>query len=516
MLTLAIAEVSTAQLWNGLERPDSRWFVGSSPSQVAQFGISFLDFNASVTTGMVDSLSDFKFGWADQSFLYRNFLFVANGCTVLESFQNELLTLDDSGNSDFYLEFCESRNQPLGQQAFLPLNHDKVLFTKENYFFGESPFSIYASNRSVYTLDLSGNEPIEESHVEIMVLDTTLDQLMDFTSDGLGGWWGVARSAVSDRFQVFHFTDDSSYIHSVQHIGPAGFSRERVTTRMRFNPQGTEFVLMGGDDGVAFYYFDRWTGQISLREVIPNPDPEFVPYRVTCDVNWSAEGRFVYITDRHNIYQIDAFSSDLAASAVRITEDNPETDNIPYYRITRGPDCRIYVAIPGSAMHLSVIDKPSLKGRACNLKPAGVNTASAYFVGIPEFPNYALWANDRIDRGLAPIIDTAVCDSSILAYPYVIWTATSTAEVPEAEWTIYPNPARGGGIINVVFPTALIKQEQIYATLYNSTGQAVADLELDGGRESQQVMLPVLPKGVYTLALGRLGESLGVQQVLIQ
>jgi hypothetical protein len=241
-----------------------------------------------------------------------------------------------------------------------------------------------------------------------------------------------------------------------------------------------------------------------------------VPYRVTCDVNWSADGRFVYITDRHNIYQIDALASDLAASAVRITEDNPETDNIPYYRITRGPDCRMYVAIPGTAMHLSVIDKPSQKGRACDLKPAGVNMPSIYFVGIPEFPNYALWANDRIDRGLAPIIDTAVCDSSILAYPYVIWTATSTAEVPEAEWTIYPNPARGGGIINVVFPTALIKQEQVYATLYNSTGQAVADLELDGGRESQQVMLPVLPKGVYTLALGRLGESLGVQQVLIQ
>lgn len=136
-----------------------------------------------------------------------------------------------------------------------------------------------------------------------------------------------------------------------------------------------------------------------------------------------------------------------------------------------------------------------------------------YFIGIPEFPNYALWAKDRIARGLAPIIDTAVCDSSILAYPYIIWT--STAEVPEAEWSVYPNPAQGGGIINVVFPATLVKQEEVYATLYNAAGQAVADLELQGGVTTQQVVIPDLPKGTYTLALGRRGESLGVQQVVV-
>ena len=124
-----------------------------------------------------------------------------------------------------------------------------------------------------------------------------------------------------------------------------------------------------------------------------------------------------------------------------------------------------------------------------------------------------MWAKDRIARGLAPIIDTAVCDSSILAYPYIIWTPT--AEVPEAEWSVYPNPVQGGGLINVVFPAALVKQEEVYATLYNADGQAVADLKLQGGMPSQQVMLPVLPKGTYTLALGRVSESLGVQQVVV-
>lgn len=131
---------------------------------------------------------------------------------------------------------------------------------------------------------------------------------------------------------------------------------------MRFNPAGTEFVLMGGDDGVAFYYFDRISGQITFREVFPNPDPEHIPYRASSDVNWSADGRFVYITDRYNIYQIDAQSSDLEASAVRITEDDPATDNFPYYRISRGPDCRLYIAFPGSAKELHVIDKPNKKG----------------------------------------------------------------------------------------------------------------------------------------------------------
>ncbi len=512
---LFISKLCSAQLWNGLERPDAQWFLGNAPNQLENFGISFLDFENSVKSGKLDSLSDFKFGWGNQSFLYNGFILTANGCVIIESFRDSIISLDDSYNRDFYLSFCESRNQPIGQQAFLPLSQESLLYTKENYFNGEAQFRTYTSHRSVYSLDLSGIEPIEESHVELMVGDTTLDQLMDFTSDGLGGWWGIARSAISDKFHVFHFTEDSSYIHSVQRLGPAGFPRERVGTRMRFNPQGTEFVLMGGDDGVAFYYFDRFTGQISLREIIPNPDPEFEPYRVTCDVNWSADGRFVYITDRHNIYQIDAYSSDVAGSAVRITEDNPDTDNIPYYRITRGPDCRMYVAIPGAAKHLSVIDKPSRKGRACDLKPAGVNLPSFYFVGIPEFPNYSLWAKDRVARGLAPIIDTAVCDSSILAYPYIIWS--STEEVPEAEWSVYPNPVQGGGVLNIVFPISSVKEEKLYATLYNAAGQAVADLELLGGIETQQLQLqlPVLPKGTYTLALGRRGESLGVQQVVI-
>jgi hypothetical protein len=413
-----------------------------------------------------------------------------------------------------YLELCFDRSFELGQQAFLPINDSVIIYDREVWVPGDpGEWRDHVRGHEVKYLLFGDSTFVVTKYIELQLEDTILNQLADYTSDGLGGWWGIVRSCVSDRFHVFHYTADSSYHHSVQRVGPAGFSRERNTTRMRFNPGGTAFVIVGGDDGVAFYDFDRATAAISLREVIPYPDPDWVPYRNTHDVDWSADGRFVYMSYRPHVYQFDTQAGDLFASAVQLDTDDPDTDNIPYYRTTRGPDCRIYVAIPGAAKWVSVIDKPQKKGRAAELYPAGIELQTIYFVGMPEFPNYALWAKDRLARGEAPLIDTAVCDSSIIAFPYINWSPTR--EVPEAEWVCYPNPVRSNGELNLRWPVAPLPAGRLRATLYDHTARAVANFDLGSPAGTSMIQLPQLPAGVYTLALGSGGLSLGVQRIMV-
>lgn len=504
-----------AQPWNGLERPDAKWYTGNWPTPIGTFGIEELDFEDQLSVSVRDSISPFKFGWSNQSFIYQGHTLVANGCEMRLAFDEVLATFDQEPATSFHTKFCETRDQPIGQQAFLPLNDTLVVYDKEVWQLGNtSEWSQVISGREVHLVSFAGQTPRVLERIPLPVQDSLLPQLCDYTSDGEGGWWGINRSAVSDRFHVFHYTADSCYRHSIQRLGPAGFSRERVTTRMRFNPAGTTFVLVGGDDSIDFYDFDRTTGTISVREILPIPDPDWVPYRQSLDADWSAEGRYAYVSSQDHIHQYDLEAPDLGGSVVRIDTEEQAENGYPYYRTTRGPDCRIYVGVSGAAMQLSVIDKPSLKGLACDLKNGGVDLPTIYFVGLPEFPNYALWAQDRLARGLAPIIDTAVCDSTILPYPYVSWS--STAEIPEAKWSCFPNPVGSGERLTVEFPATFRQEQPVFGSLYDAQGKLVANLNLEGSGHHFSVPLPDVPVGVYLLALGRDGVSLGVQQVVVR
>ncbi|MFK8057077.1 MAG: T9SS type A sorting domain-containing protein [Saprospiraceae bacterium] len=126
-----------------------------------------------------------------------------------------------------------------------------------------------------------------------------------------------------------------------------------------------------------------------------------------------------------------------------------------------------------------------------------------YFSSLPHFPDYSLWAKDRVDRGLAPIIDTAVCDSTILPYVYETYT-TSTKEPVKAktkERLLWPNPARAHQNVQIgLSPSELLDVSRV-VHLYDVQGRIVSVFQADAVGEVLQFKVPDLAAGLYKVTV---------------
>ncbi len=217
---------------------------------------------------------------------------------------------------------------------------------------------------------------------------------------------------------------------------------------------------------------------------------------------WSADGRFLYVALNKALYQFDTWADDIEGSAVRISRPFDEYPNAKFYDLERGPDCRIYAASFGQAQSLSVIDRPGHKGVACNLKPKGLYMRRYVDGHLPEFPDYSLWAKDRVARGLAPVIDTAVCDSSIAPYPYFDWTSAVEETNVTTSVEVFPNPISGSGTLTVRARDPLLLDEgEVYLLrLIDGLGREVVETRVaDLYYGEVELALPDLPSGLYVL-----------------
>ncbi|MFK8055150.1 MAG: hypothetical protein AB8F78_03420 [Saprospiraceae bacterium] len=339
--------------------------------------------------------------------------------------------------------------------------------------------------------------------------DTINDRVVEHIPNPVGGWYGIARSSMSRRLPMWQIEEDTTFILPSQEASNVGDYREGAALDITFRPEGDAFAISGELEGVGLYWFNRQVGTVEHWIQIPNSfDPDFEPYLMGTRCEWSADGRYLYVTTEANIYQFDIEATDIAASAIQINDPDAIPFRGTYYQIERGPDCRLYVARSGTGKTLSVIDKPSRPGRACELKDSGLLLPNYYFVSIPEFPEYSLWAKDRVARGLAPIIDTAVCDSSIRAYDYYDWTTSTSEVLSEADGVVIsPNPAQAGGVVTLSYELSAELQpelnEALQVSLFSMAGQQVGNLELlSVGAKEATVQLPSgIPKGVYRLLI---------------
>jgi hypothetical protein len=340
----------------------------------------------------------------------------------------------------------------------------------------------------------------------------------------MNGWWLFSKASKSNKFFLWHLTNDTILLISTQEVGLSPNRREGISLDICFRPEGDAFALSGSDHGLDLYYFDRLTGEISVWDQIdPSYDPDFEPHSVWSRCEWSADGRYLYVTNQRKLYQFDTHAPDIGASAVMINSPESLPFTSSYHQIQRGPDCRIYIGPAGTGRALSVIDKPSRPGKACELKDNGLLLPNIFFVGIPDFPNYSLWAKDRVNRGLAPIIDTAVCDSTIAAFDYFDWTSSTSDVLAKAEnLSISPNPASSGNELTLSYdlPASLHGElsRAMSASLYSMSGQKIADARLlSFGQTSARVVLPeFIPSGVYFLMIGSSGRLLLECKVVVE
>ena len=331
------------------------------------------------------------------------------------------------------------------------------------------------------------------------------------------------------------------YDHADTSGGPPSHFREGWTTRLRARPQGDRLALSGQDDGLLLFDFERSAGRVGFRTLVPWAaiEPDFEPYRTGTDCAWDATGRYVYLTTERYVYQVDtehpalepnggASAAAMAAAVTQLASLTEPGYDVAYYEIERGPDCRMYIGWPGSARNLSVVEYPSRAGQECELRGDAVYLRTTYFVALPNYPEYALWAKGRLARGEAPLLDTAVCDSAIAPFEYVGASSTGVEVLPgEREllrgappWTLRPNVALPGAEIEIALDAPAPgpgPRLDTWTIVRAGDGQEVARARLRGASSPWRVMLPGdLAAGTYIIVVRTAsGASLGARRLVV-
>jgi hypothetical protein len=248
--------------------------------------------------------------------------------------------------------------------------------------------------------------------------------------DGLG-WWVLSFAYHGrDEFILSYVSLDTMYKHSTHKF--QDFQLYDVDGgSLVFNSDGNKIAFSTLEENVHVFNFDRNTGLISNHRMWLFPD-SIVTFRLTAQ--FSPNGRFLYVTNTLDLWQIDTWAEDLNAGTVYIAEWDGLTIGgffpTSFGDMVIGPDCKIYMGTAGTTRFMHVIHHPDLPGQACGFEMRGGELKSVNGSYMPLFPNY------RLDLG-------PVCDPTLTTSEHPVLVTTTPLEV-------YPNPTSSE--VNVRLP----------------------------------------------------------------
>jgi len=222
-------------------------------------------------------------------------------------------------------------------------------------------------------------------------------------------WWIVLRNAsvYSNKQYVYLITPNGISVPLIQSIGSDNHTN---AGRYEFAPDGNKLIYITYTGLMELYDFDRCTGIIS-NPITIQPTPTSAPYGWYWGCEFSASGRFIYLSTNHPtisvLIQYDLWSANPASSC-----DTLEFSSIPQISngfLKRGPDQKIYFSkawecgafpdcypYPDSVfnyvnMNLSVINYPDSLGTACGYAPFSFYLGGKRtYYGLPNNPDYDL------------------------------------------------------------------------------------------------------------------------------
>jgi hypothetical protein len=298
-------------------------------------------------------------------------------------------------------------------------------------------------------------------------------------------WWLIKPGADKSKFYTYLITKDSVVRKGVQSFaGLSDTSWFSDSGQTMFNNEGTKMVTCRRIDSnkVYLFDFDRCNGMLSNGKRMKLPSP--FPLVGLC---FSPNDRFLYGANGVAIFQKDLQEPDTSAWYTVAVRDTIPTQFTTWNNIYPEYDGKIYIGHwDGGSQQMSVINKPNLKGIACEWCPKCLRFDSiafgGYSVSQPScMPNYNLGA-------VVP-----ACEP--LAISQYDNEAMSQLEV-------FPNPA--SSMLDVRCSTRLAKQVSgnTKVEMYNSVGQVVYISPLVRGRDVFTIDVSHLPKGMYYLKVG--------------
>ncbi len=425
-----------------------------------------------------------------------NLLFVSNGCSIYGADGETIENGDGLNPGRVADEFCEDEYNvaySTDSQSMLALPNLKdknecLLFHKRVNIENSDTFNDLLMTKILLGNGLSvssKNMLIDSSHSSGLIAATK--------KTNQEGWWIVSPKRYGKIKVVTSITGSVVDSNSYQNIGIEISTSSQATSYSSFSPDGSILALYGEDEGIQLFNFDRTSGVLSNYNFIEDPNDFGGGY---VGLAFSASGRFLYTCHWKKIYQYDMWRADIEESVVVMDWEESYDDffgyETPFFRMERGPDCRIYLSAHNSTNTIHVIHHPDRKGVACGLQQN--IKIPAYNLGtFPSYPNY------RLGTG-------AVCDSTKLFPTDLISAIEPSFELDRIDnyVSVYPNPARESFSLEFYdFQKGLVEFR-----LYDPQGKEVYQQNFIDPFGQQQINDLNLPAGIYFYRLSTVQGTL--------
>lgn len=402
-------------------------------------------------------------------------LFYSNGCVIYGKDHQIMQNGDDLNPGNVREYFCEKTQTkwyPSGLSLLAlpdPSNIDNYYLFHKTIRDEDNRPNIIDSLRYSY-IDMLGNDGngvVEKKNKVFSTIE--LDHGINATKHRNNeDWWIIVRHKNKACFSKFLLDSDGIQIKDVQCIGD---TVNRSGYQQSFSPDGSQFALYNGGNGLQVFDFNNNDGLLTNHRTLPIEDGN-----LRGGLSFSPSGRFVYCINRAKIYQVDLEEPTLAEGLILIdTLRSPP----PPYGITwtgtfayamLGPDCRIYISAWNGTKWLTTIDYPDEKGIACNVQQYTFELPYANFISaIPNLPHYRSYVDS----------------------PCRAPSSTKKPVVSEDGFNIYPNPA--SQTVNIVSTASGMLE------LINSNGIQVSKTQIDTGDNALDISS--YANGIYLLRL---------------
>jgi hypothetical protein len=263
----------------------------------------------------------------------------------------------------------------------------------------------------------------------------------------------------------------------LQTIGILPDNQSEGLGQMVFSPNGSKLYRVSRFRPVMVYSFDRSSGLFIGFDTIEYDYGAQLVGEIGCAV--SPSGRFLYLSCRKFLYQLDLWAADVSASQTTVAEWDGFANPFPtvFLQSQLGPDCKIYLLGGGDTRFYHVIHYPDEPGLACGVEQRGLHFPAPTGASMPFFPNYRLGP-----LGAEGLPCTATVGAPAAPPP-----------APVSGLRVWPNPADGQLVIAYDF--AAMEERQL--VIFDAYGRSIYQMSLVDTNGSLQVSLNDIPSGVY-------------------
>lgn len=416
------------------DKYDYIWYLGGYGFDLSKkYGTSVLDFNEAPP-----KLSAIRFDMSRSSALAYicdkngQMRLLSNGCKTFNS-QGKVVQGGDSLNfpGSVWVDNCRWEYEGFPGMLAMPRPGREGHYVLFHYHYDDpypNTLDVEAAEDLLYTeIDMTVNGGLGRVGRKNVPLsrDTFADNLAAVRHGNGRDWWVVAFSSLPGDKVSLHllapegirgpFARKSGLFWK---SGPPYFNLSSAV----FSPDGSRYARVGALNGLHIFRFDRCLGLFSDPKSVQFPNEPIYPGGVA----FSPNSRFVYVSSRDYLYQVDCEAINPQQSVVQIGKYDGfrsfHTLPTNFYQMRLAPDGKIYMTANNGVDYLHVIHNPDAKGLDCNFQQHGLELPTSNGFCFPIAPNFRLY---RLPR--------SPCDTLGVI-------ATEMPHEDVERWDIFPNP----------------------------------------------------------------------------